>query len=545
MYIDSANISGRRAFLKKGLTLVSIPALASFIQSCHSKPGTGIRGGMAGGDYKTGHLLRTPEKIPAPTRFIDTTILIAGGGISGLSAQRWLYANGQNPMMIELSDAIGGNSVYGRNSISAYPWAAHYLPVPDPGNIELIDFLHSANIVTGFNSSNLPVYNEYHICHDPEERLYINGYWQEGIVPQFGIGNEDREQIRRFFSYVEMLKHAKGEDGKYHFAIPVDNSSASEQYKELDKISFADFLKQEGYTSSYLLWYLEYCCKDDYGSLPQHTSAWAGLHYFASRRGRGANTTSSDVLTWPEGNGHLMQALRGQCGENIHPGMMIYRVSTTDNKVETYCYDVHNKRSVCIRTDKLILSTPQYVNKRIVAAQPENARDIYDEVTYAPWIVANISLSKLPVNRGAPLSWDNVIYGQHSVGYVFANHQDLNLPGKGVLTYYLPVTSADASTARLQVYEKDYSYWKKLIVNELEYAHPGITQSISQIDVRVWGHGMIRPSINYIWGNARRQAKQSINNKIFFAHSDLSGISIFEEAFYQGIRAAKEVLNSI
>jgi hypothetical protein len=29
--------------------------------------------------------------------------------------------------------------------------------------------------------------------------------------------------------------------------------------------------------------------------------------------------------------------------------------------------------------------------------------------------------------------------------------------------------------------------------------------------------------------------EKDIDNKIFFAHTDLSGISIFEEAFHQGI----------
>lgn len=32
----------------------------------------------------------------------------------------------------------------------------------------------------------------------------------------------------------------------------------------------------------------------------KETSAWAGIHYFASRNGRGANTESQDVITWPE-----------------------------------------------------------------------------------------------------------------------------------------------------------------------------------------------------------------------------------------------------
>ena len=54
---------------------------------------------------------------------------------------------------------------------------------------------------------------------------------------------------------------------------------------------------------------------------------------------------------------------------------------------------------------------------------------------------------------------------------------------------------------------------------------------------------MISPFPNFIFSEELKQAAQPIENKIYFAHSDLSGISIFEEAFYQGIKAANELIN--
>jgi hypothetical protein len=56
---------------------------------------------------------------------------------------------------------------------------------------------------------------------------------------------------------------------------------------------------------------------------------------------------------------------------------------------------------------------------------------------------------------------------------------------------------------------------------------------------------MIAPTPGFVWGTERQRAAQPIADRVFFAHSDLSGVSIFEEAFYQGIRAAKEVLSTI
>jgi hypothetical protein len=52
---------------------------------------------------------------------------------------------------------------------------------------------------------------------------------------------------------------------------------------------------------------------------------------------------------------------------------------------------------------------------------------------------------------------------------------------------------------------------------------------------------MIRPTPDYIW-NLSEKALTGEHERLFFAHSDLSGISIFEEAQYQGVEKAKRLL---
>ena len=53
---------------------------------------------------------------------------------------------------------------------------------------------------------------------------------------------------------------------------------------------------------------------------------------------------------------------------------------------------------------------------------------------------------------------------------------------------------------------------------------------------------MISPIPNFIFSKEKESAAKNINNKIFFAHSDLSGISVFEEAFHQGIDVINQIL---
>ncbi|MNG18805.1 hypothetical protein D3C84_1029030 [compost metagenome] len=54
---------------------------------------------------------------------------------------------------------------------------------------------------------------------------------------------------------------------------------------------------------------------------------------------------------------------------------------------------------------------------------------------------------------------------------------------------------------------------------------------------------MISPVPDFLFGQAKENAAKNIENRIYFAHTDLSGISIFEEAFHQGINAVNQILN--
>ena len=538
----------RRIFFKQ-LLAGSALLTAGMQTSCKNKNPLGhITGGIVGANSKAGHLLRNIDALPKPSRQINADVLIIGSGISGLSAKRWLHQSRiKNVMLIEMDDHFGGNAHHGKNAVSAYPWGAHYIPVPDSRNRELIDFLKETGVITGFDDTGVPVYNEYYLCMDPEERLFINGMWQDGIVPEAGVPVADKEQYRRFASMINEFKIAVGTDGKDEFAIPLDHSSADEQYRKLDKITFGQYVRDLGFTSKSLLWYLEYGCKDDYGCNLETTSAWAGIHYFASRKGRGSNTGAAGVLTWPEGNGFLMENLKKQSDNgDIFSSQLAYKIQEHESGTEVYVYDVNRKESYTVLAKKVLMASPQYVNKHLLGGLGSAIREkAVADFHYAPWVIANITLSKMPRQRGFPLCWDNVIYGTASVGYVDANHQGLVNSIKRVITFYLPLVNEQPDVARRKALATKYEHWLEIITAELEHAHPGITECIEHADVWVWGHGMIAPCPGFVWGESRRVAAAPIANKVFFAHSDLCGISIFEEAFYQGIRAAKEIIQSL
>jgi monoamine oxidase len=531
----------RRRFIQNLGTLAGTGML---LPGCGAPSAKNIPGEIVGASARVGHLLRDGGVSGPPEPAGTTEVVIAGGGISGLSAARWLQKQGVNDFVLfDLEKQTGGNTASGQNKVCAYPWGAHYVPIPNNELTEYLAFLQENNVITGYNAQGLPVYNEYHLCFAPEERLYINGTWQPGLVPHYGVPPAEQQQIKRFLEQMETFRYAKGSDGKDAFAIPVNNSSADAQYLQLDGITMKAWLQQNGYTSEYLHWYCNYCTRDDFGTRYDEASAWAGIHYFAGRKGKAANAEHQDVLTWPQGNGWLAQQLQKDYTDKIKVNSLVVGVEATATGVDVLYFDVTTKRLKKISAKKCIIAAPQFIAQRLI--KQNGRQQLLTHFSYSPWMVANITVSKMKERQGEELCWDNVFYNTESLGYVEATHQlvQQHIPDK-VLTYYLPLTKNDPATERKKAMAMQHTDWTQLIMRDLQRVHSNIHEVVQHIDVMVWGHAMIQPTVNFIHGSARNEAAQPVNDRIFFAHTDLAGISIFEEGFYQGIQAANAVIKS-
>ena len=505
-----------------------------------------IPGEILGASSSVGHKLRE-GKFPAPTRTIQKECVIVGGGISGLSAGWRLQKKGLNDfLLLELESETGGNSRSGENEVSAYPWGAHYIPIPSEESIYVRELFEELGVIQGYDSKKFPIYNDFYLCSEPQERLWIHGRWQEGLIPQFGVPEAEQKQIRSFLQKVEEFRHAKGNDGRPAFSIPLELSSRDPRFLKLDQISFYEYLSQNGFSSKALLWYLNYCCRDDYGTRVEDVSAWAGIHYFAARAGRGSNAASQSVLTWPEGNGWLANQLRKKICEHVQTHSLVSNINRVGQVIEVDSLNTQTGEVTRYQAQSVIFAAPQFVARHVIQEWREKQPTWNSKWTYAPWIVANLTLKEKPLSGGAPLSWDNVAYESSSLGYVVATHQRVGQYPleKTVVTYYQPLSDSDPAAERKKALEKSVQYWKEQIVADLALMHPGIEDIIERIDVWVWGHGMIRPVPGFIWGPDRKRAQGALDG-VYFAHSDQSGISIFEEAQYWGVQAAEQVLKKV
>ena len=107
----------------------------------------------------------------------------------------------------------------------------------------------------------------------------------------------------------------------------------------------------------------------------------------------------------------------------------------------------------------------------------------------------------------------------------------------------MPLCGSDPKTTRRLLYLADREHWCDAVLADLRRPHPHIADLIESIDVWRWGHAMVRPEVGFVWGEGPRRARQSLG-RVHFAHTDLSGVALFEEAHFHGVRAAEAVLGA-
>jgi hypothetical protein len=420
------------------------------------------------------------------------------------------------------------------------------VPVPGAPAVEvaaLFEELGLARIERG-----RVVYDEMHLCHSPQERIFIDGHWHEGLLPPVeALPRAERDatlaQYRRF------SKAVTDAGRRLSFVIPTARGRWSAELDALDAVSFAAWLDAQGFSAPALRWYLDYCCRDDYGAGAGQVSAWAGLHYFASRHGfrapGDANEDRDGLLTWPEGNAWLAARLAAPLADRLHGGMIAMRVSENRHDVDVDLLDLRRQRIERWTAPQVVLALPLFIAARLLAARPTALDAIAERMPHAPWLVANVHLdAPLEDSPGAPPSWDNVIYGSAGLGYVDAMHQSTRAaPGPTVLTSYWALGGDDAAqlaAARRRLLSQSWSRWAGTVVDELARPHPDLVAKAERVDLMRYGHAMAVPAPG-VRSSAALQALAAHPGRIAFAHSDLSGYSIFEEALYHGQRAADRI----
>jgi monoamine oxidase len=505
-------------------------AAVPWVAGCTPKQAA-LPGGFTGASATRGHLLRNAASAPQPSSTKRTRVVIAGGGIAGLAAARALRLAGMDDFaVLELEDQPGGNSRAGELAGIACPLGAHYLPVPGDAARDVQDFLEEQGVRRRI--AGRWTYDERYLCHSPQERLYFNGQWQEGVLPLRDVEERTLAQYRRFADLVQEA------DRTARFAIPSSMQARAVQHLALDSLTLLAFLQRHGLDDAHLHWYLDYCCRDDYGCGIAAVSAWAGIHYFASRHGfhpPGREEGGRDaLLTWPEGNGWLAARLAAPLAGRVHAGSLVTRIEAGRGGVQVDALDAASGAVTRWEAQHCIVALPAFIAARVVAGAPAFVREAAGRTRYAPWLVANIHLREPLQDRpGAPPSWDNVVHGSRGLGYVDARHQALSpVRGATVLSWYEAL--GDLPDGRRQLMEKPFGQWQREVLAELAQPHPDLHAKATRMEIARYGHAMAVPVPGTLVALPPRAALAPPSSRLSYAHSDWAGYSIFEEAFTLG-----------
>lgn len=533
-----------------GMTRRGALALAALgLAGCDAPPWAGpapdadLAGGWVGADAAArGHRLRDRAKsgaLPAASAARRASVLVVGAGIAGLAAARALDRAGLDDVhLIELEDEPGGNARGHRLAGFDCPLGAHYLPVPGEAAAdvrELLAELGLARLELGRWR-----WDERHLCHAPQERLYLDGAWHEGLLPPAEPGGATQAQYRRFARLVAAAQREAG------FSMPALRTPWTAAHAALEARTFAAWLDAHGLDDPKLRWYLDHACRDDYGADAGVVSAWAGLHYFASRHGFHApgdeEAEREPVFTWPEGNAWLARRMAAPLAGRIHAGRVALQLAESGrDAVEVLAWDARADRIEAWRAGRVILALPVHAAARLWPQAPEALRETAARARHAPWLVANLHLGEALLPRvGAPAAWDSAVYGSTALGYVDAMHQATRPhAGPTVLTAYLALPE----TARPALLGADWRPWARQVLADLVPVHPDLPAKLRRIELARHGHAMRIP-VPGARSAVAHQALARLPGRVTLAHADLAGYSVFEEAYALGREAGLSVVRA-
>ena len=336
----------------------------------------------------------------------------------------------------------------------ACPLGAHYLPLPGPDAPEVAELLRRARPAARTKPA-ARSYDERHLCHSPQERLFIDGALARG--PAAAGRSRASARARRSTA----LRASASRDVAARAALRDADARARRGRRAMPRSTRIDLRavarRAAASTTPALRWYLDYCCRDDYGAGSDVVSAWAGLHYFASRHGfhaprrrrrQSATRCSPGPKAMPGWRERLAAPLRRA------PARRPRRRCASTRGATTSTVDAWNARDGSARAlDRAAgraggAAVRRGAHARVAAAGAARGRRAALR-TRRGWSPTCTCASRCSTAAARRRRGTTCVYGSAALGYVDAMHQSLRPhPGPTVLTAYWALGGAAAEALR-------------------------------------------------------------------------------------------------
>lgn len=467
--------------------------------------------------------------IPAPS--IWTSVVIAGGGISGLLSAYHLQAH--KPILLEQDKVFGGNSKGENFDGSYYSIGAAYVTIPDEGS----------DVETFFKDTGIA--DKLKLESDTETSVNF----KNALMRDFWKGASDPENAAQFIAVEEEMRRI------YNDAYPdipwIEDSAISyEDLCKLDTSTFDQWLDQTfEVVHPHVREYFQSYCWSSFGGSIDELSAAQVLNFVTAE--------VDGVLALPGGNAYITETLHTQLKAklpegHVLSGAFVLRVHEQENGKVWITFENKQGQLITIECDQVVCAFPKFVAERVIVnIEPERVKAI-QSLMWRGYIVTNVILDRsvqspgfdifnlygkmqpapTPFNQPKNLTTD-VCFGS------WAQNDEVN---HSVLTMYRPLPFDGAR----QFLFNPMAHQKHLIASQKEIVEFCKTVQIDPSQIKGyrltrWGHSLPLANAGTISDGTVLAVTKPINDRIFFVNQDNWVNPAFECAFSEALTVAQKI----